>query len=160
MDAHSQVLSPLRRRLVLGIATMGGAGYVPLAPGTMGTLVTVPLAYGLGRLGGPVFLAVTIAFSVVAIWAASRAERLLGEHDSSHIVVDEAVGYLVAMSAAPGSVTHLVPAFVLFRAFDILKPVPIGAIDRRVRGGLGIVLDDVVAGAYAAGVLALLDRLA
>jgi phosphatidylglycerophosphatase A len=122
-------------------------------------LVAIPLAYGLGRLGTPAFLVATGVIIAIAIWAASQAERVLGEHDSRRIVVDEVAGYLVAMSVAPGSVAHLVPAFVLFRVFDILKPPPIGAIDRGVPGGLGVVLDDVVAGAYAAGLLWLLDRI-
>ena len=159
MDVQCQVLSPGRRRVVVAIATMFGAGYSPIAPGTVGTLFTVPIAYGLGLLGRPVFWAATAAITVLAVWAASQAERVFGEHDSSRIVIDEAAGYLVAMSLAPGRTIHLVPAFVLFRALDILKPAPIGAIDRRMGGGIGIVLDDVVAGAYTAGLLFLLDRI-
>ena len=157
MNVQGQILSP-GDRLARVIATMLGAGYSPVAPGTVGTLVTVPLAYGLGRLGGAVLWPATLAVIVVAVWAASRAERVLGEHDSSRIVVDEAAGYLVAVSIAPGSVPHLFFAFVLFRVFDILKPPPIGAIDRHVKGGLGVVMDDVLAGVYAAAVLFLLDR--
>lgn len=145
---------------MVAIATMFGAGYSPVAPGTVGTLFTVPLAYGLGLLGRPVFWAATIAVIALAIWAASQAEHVFLEHDSSRIVVDEAAGYLVAVSVAPDNVLHLAPAFVLFRAFDILKPAPIGAIDRRMGGGVGVVLDDVVAGAYAALLLLLLDRIA
>jgi phosphatidylglycerophosphatase A len=159
MDVQSQILSRSDRIARL-IATMFGAGYSPIAPGTVGTLVTVPLAYALGRMGAPVLWVATLIVIGVAVWAASRAERIFGEHDASKIVIDEAAGYLVAVAVAPGSAAHLVPAFVLFRVFDILKPPPIGAIDRGVRGGLGVVLDDVAAGAYAAGVLYLLDRVA
>ena len=159
MSSHGQVPRP-GDRLAQVLATLFGVGYSPIAPGTAGTLVTVPLAYGLGRLGEPALWAGTLLVIVIAVWAASRAERIYGEHDASRIVIDEAAGYLVAVSLAPGGAAHLVPAFVLFRVFDILKPPPIGAIDRRVAGGLGVVLDDVAAGIYAAIALFLLDRLA
>lgn len=160
MNVQGQVFRLGRRRIGVAIATVFGAGYSPVAPGTVGTLAAVPLAYLLGRMGTAVFIVGTAVVIAVAIWAATQAELAFGEHDSSKIVVDEVAGYMVAMLAAPESASHLVPAFVLFRAFDILKPPPIGAIDRRVGGGLGVVLDDLLAGVYAAVLLWLLDRVA
>ena len=141
------------------ISTWFGVGLMPTAPGTLGSAAALPVAWGIMWWGGPWALAAaTVVVTLAGWWAGNIYIRELGREDPGDIVVDEVAGYLVAMSVAPGSVTHLVPAFVLFRALDILKPPPIGAIDQRVGGGLGVVLDDVLAGVYTAGLLWLLDR--
>lgn len=126
-----------------------GAGLAPRAPGTFGTLVAVPIAYGLALLppwwrGG-----VIVALCIVGIWICGQSARRLGVHDYSGIVFDEIAGYQVAFAIAPFSLLSLGTCFVLFRFFDIVKPSPIGWLDRHVGGGIGIMLDDIVAGIYA-----------
>jgi phosphatidylglycerophosphatase A len=89
------------------------------------------------------------------VWLCGAAARRLGTHDHPGIVFDEVVGYLVAMLGAPAGWAGMAAGFVLFRLFDVWKPWPVGVADRRVPGGLGIMLDDLVAGALAAAILSL-----
>ena len=89
------------------------------------------------------------AVIVAAVWAAGRAEDILGGHDHSHIVVDEVAGLVVAGAFVPGTWRAVTLAFFLFRLFDVWKPFPAGAVDARVSGGLGVVGDDLIAGVYA-----------
>lgn len=144
------------RRIALGIATVGGIGYAPGAPGTWASLAALPLVPLLAGLPGRWLAghALVVAVVVVAgIWAAGRADAWLEVHDDGCIVVDELGGMLVGSLFVPGTWTAAVLVFVLFRVFDIWKPFPIDRIDQRWPGGLGVVCDDVVAGAYA-GLLA------
>jgi len=131
-----------------------GAGLARKAPGTAGTLVGVPLAWALLWLPPPAYLGVTAVLFVFGVWVCDRSARLLGVHDYPGIVFDEIVGFLVAAAPLLRHPAHgavwLLPAFVLFRFFDIFKPWPIGWLDARVHGGFGIMLDDLVAGVYAA----------
>lgn len=127
-----------------------GAGLSPWAPGTFGTLVGVALYLPLALLPLVQYLAVVVALSVAGVWLCGRAARDLGVHDHPGIVWDEIAGYLVTMLAAPSGWEWVLAGFVLFRLFDIWKPWPIRWLDRRVAGGLGIMLDDLAAGALAA----------
>ncbi len=136
-----------------------GAGLAPKAPGTFGTLVAVPLYLFLAPLPLPAYLAVVAALALLGVWLCGRTARDLGVHDHPGIVWDEVVGYLLTMSAAPAGWGWVLAGFVLFRLFDILKPWPIAWLDRRIGGGLGIMLDDLLAGALALAVLQLLARL-
>jgi phosphatidylglycerophosphatase A len=137
-------------RLALAIATGLGAGSSPLAPGTVGTAVAVPIAVATAGLGPAPYVTLCAVVTVVAIWAAGQADRLLGTHDSSRIVVDEIVGYLVAVAWIDRSDPVLLAAgFVVFRVADVIKPPPARRLDAGWRGGAGVVLDDVVAGLYA-----------
>lgn len=130
-----------------------GSGAVPKAPGTFGTLAAVPLWYLLAQTALPVYLALTLIAFVIGIWLCGRTSRDLGVHDHGGIVWDEFVGYWITMIAVPVDWIWALLGFILFRLFDILKPWPIGPVDRRVHGGLGIMLDDVLAGVMAAAVL-------
>jgi phosphatidylglycerophosphatase A len=142
-------------RLGLTIATVGPAGGVPWAPGTVGTATAVPIAYLAAPLGLVPYLALCAAITGLGIWAADRADRVLGTHDSSRIVIDEVAGYLVTMALVDRADPLLLAlGFVLFRVADVVKPPPARWFDRGVRGGVGVVLDDVVAGVYAALLLA------
>jgi phosphatidylglycerophosphatase A len=145
------------------IATALGAGYSPIAPGTAGTIVAVPAAWALAPTGSAVFWAVTVATTIVGIWAAEWADRAWGTHDSGRIVIDEVAGYFVTLAwvgpQARADWVVLAVAFVLFRAFDIIKPPPVRAIDRKVGGGAGVVLDDIAAGLMGSGVLFALHEL-
>jgi phosphatidylglycerophosphatase A len=140
------------RRIVLFIASGAYTGYLPLASGTWGTLVALPLFWMVApwwHASTTLYLAGYAAAVVFACWIAGRAETILQEHDSHAIVIDEIVGYLAATLFMAPTWGNTLVAFVLFRVFDVVKPFPAGTIDRRVPGGAGVVLDDVVSGLYA-----------
>lgn len=136
------------------IALGAGTGLAPRAPGTVGTLLGIPLLWLMPAhpLGYLVVLAGLFAVGVVVCAACARD---LGVHDHGGIVWDEVVGYLATMFLVPREALWIIAGFVVFRLFDILKPWPIGWVDRRVHGGLGIMLDDVLAAVFAAVVLQL-----
>ena len=131
------------------IAAGFGSGLMPFAPGTWGTLAALPIYWVLSLYSLPVYLGVTIIAFVLGVWVADWVSRDLGEHDYGGIVWDEIVGYLLTMVLVPVSLTWMIVGFVLFRLFDIWKPQPIRYIDQKVTGGLGIMLDDVLAAAFA-----------
>ena len=130
-----------------------GSGLFPVAPGTAGTLAAIPLYLLLQDLPVTVYLAVVVVLLLGGILVCAYTAERLGVHDHPAIVWDEVVGYLITMIAAPAGWMWTAAGFVLFRLFDILKPWPIGWLDRRVHGGTGIMLDDVIAGVFAAVVL-------
>jgi len=142
--------------LAMALATVGGVGRVPVASGTFGSLVALPFLPALaalraGSLAG--YVALVLGIVAVAVWSAGRAGRLLEDRDHSHIVIDEVAGMVLAGLFLPGTWLAAGVAFVLFRLFDVVKPFPANLIDGQVEGGLGVVGDDLVAGAYA-GLLA------
>lgn len=146
--------APDLRRPVQFLAFGFGSGLAPVAPGTFGTLVAVPLWFLLARFTGlPVYLVVTLVVSLVGIYICGEASRQLGVHDHGGIVWDEIAGFLVTMIAVPPGWTTAVAGFLLFRLFDIAKPWPIGWLDKRVPGGTGIMVDDIVAGLYGLAVM-------
>ncbi|WP_116366795.1 phosphatidylglycerophosphatase A [Parahaliea mediterranea] len=126
-----------------------GSGLAPKAPGTFGTLAAVPFYLLAAQLDLAAYLVFLLLAFVLGVYVCDRASRDLGVHDHPGIVWDEFVGYWITLCAAPAGWWWVVAGFVLFRVFDILKPWPIGWLDRRVHGGLGIMLDDVVAGVMA-----------
>ena len=145
----------------VAVATAGGAGFAPKAPGTAGSVVGVLIYLLIEGLNlGAYYLHVIIFFFVVGIWASSRVEHLWG-HDSQRIVIDEVVGQMITFGIAAGR--YRLPAFYiflgfgLFRLFDIVKPFPIRRLER-FKGGFGVVADDVGAGLYALAVLTLVLR--
>lgn len=136
-----------------------GTGTARLAPGTAGTLVAVPLYLLLQHLSLPVYLAVTAALFAFGVWLCHGTAQDLAVHDHPGVVWDEIVGYLITMTAAPSGWVWVVSGFLLFRAFDMLKPWPVSWADRHVGGGLGIMLDDLLAGVYAGLALFAIHRL-
>ncbi|GAB4288036.1 MAG: phosphatidylglycerophosphatase A [Thiohalomonadaceae bacterium] len=126
-----------------------GSGLASKAPGTFGTLVAVPFYWLLSDLRLAPYLALVMAAAMLGVWLCDYTAAALGEHDHPAIVWDEVVGYFITMTAAPSGWHWLLLGFVLFRLFDILKPWPIRWADRHVHGGLGIMLDDVLAGMMA-----------
>lgn len=130
-----------------------GAGLSPKAPGTFGTLVAVPIYLLLSMLPMAAYLAVLAVMIAVGIWVCGTTANDVGADDPPGIVWDEIVGFLVAMIAAPSGWIWVITGFLLFRLFDIYKPWPAGTINRRLRGGLGIMLDDIVAGLMSLVVL-------
>ena len=130
-----------------------GSGLLPVAPGTAGTLAAVPVYLLLQGLPLASYLIVVTVLLLGGILLCGYTARRLGVHDHPAIVWDEIVGYLIAMTAVPAGWHWIVAGFALFRFFDILKPWPIRWFDRHVHGGSGIMLDDVIAGLFAAAVL-------
>ncbi|WP_455219406.1 phosphatidylglycerophosphatase A family protein [Kaarinaea lacus] len=137
------------RNPIYWLAVGLGSGLAPKAPGTAGTLVAIPIYLLLDGLLLWQYLVIVIAGLIVGIWICDVAARQLGVHDDPSIVWDEIIGFLITMIAAPVGWFWIVTGFVLFRFFDIVKPWPIRTIDRRVAGGMGIMLDDVLAGIYS-----------
>lgn len=133
--------------LLKNLATLGFIGYLPIAPGTFGSLAAMIF---LGFLKPPVNIHVflIIAFTVIGTIASHKAEKLLNEKDSRHIVIDEFAGYTLSIILLPPTLPHLFAAFLLFRFFDILKPLPIRWIESTLPGGMGIMADDLMAGIY------------
>jgi phosphatidylglycerophosphatase A len=130
-----------------------GAGCVPRAPGTAGTVVGVALFLAFRPMPVAEYLFVVAVMFAAGVLVCGRAAAALRAHDHPAIVWDEVVGFLIAMAAVPRTWPWVLSAFVLFRIFDIAKPWPIGWLDRQVSGGLGIMLDDAVAGLMACACL-------
>jgi phosphatidylglycerophosphatase A len=130
-----------------------GAGLAPRAPGTFGTLGAVPIVLGVLQLGFAAHQGFAIVATAAGIWLCGESARRLGVHDHPGIVWDEITGYTVTMLAAPPDWYWLEGGFVLFRLFDIWKPWPIREADHSLSGGLGIMLDDIIAGIFAAAIL-------
>lgn len=142
------------KKLIDLVATWFGLGLLPRAPGTFGTLGAIPLAW---LLADPLAHALaTAAVTLAGTFAAEAYVRASGREDDQRIVVDEVAGYLVTLSLVPPSPLNLALGFVLFRIFDMWKPPPIGWLDRTVKGGLGVMVDDLAAGVYAAAILFLI----
>lgn len=144
-----------RQKLILLLATWFGVGYLPRMPGTWGSLAALPLWWALHPLAPLSYGLIVFLLALGAVYLSGRAEVLLQRHDAPAIVVDEVVGQLIALANCPDNAAAVVLAVVLFRVFDIFKPFPIGYINARLQGGLGIVLDDSVAGIFAGCILAL-----
>ncbi|WP_027858985.1 phosphatidylglycerophosphatase A family protein [Marinobacterium jannaschii] len=126
-----------------------GSGAAPFAPGTFGTLAAIIPWFWLNTLSLPLYLLLIVVATLVGIWLCGRTADDIGVHDHGGIVWDEFVGFWITMIAAPAGWGWLLTGFVLFRLFDILKPWPIRWADKKVSGGWGIMLDDILAGIYA-----------
>jgi phosphatidylglycerophosphatase A len=146
------------RRFIILFATWWGTGYSPIASGTVGTLAAIPLYLLLVRLSIPYYLLLLISLTLFSCWVSGQAETIFKEKDSGKIVIDEVVGYLITMTGVSLSWGSVILGFFLFRFFDIVKVPPANIIDRRLKNGWGVVLDDVVAGVYACVMLHLLLR--
>ena len=145
----------MQNKTTILIASGLGTGYSPVAPGTAGSALAVVLAAlyawaaGLGRFEGLLYPALILLLFVVGVWAAGKAEAIYGQKDCGKIVIDEVVGMLITLYLLPASWLYLTLGFFMFRLFDIVKPFPARRIDQGLGGGLGVMLDDVVAGIYA-----------
>jgi phosphatidylglycerophosphatase A len=136
------------RIFVLALATGAGSGYSPVASGTAGAAVGLALWLALAGLDPLSYAAACAAVTAVGIWAAGRAEQILGAHDDGRITIDEVAGMLVSLAWLPARPEVAGVGFLLFRVFDIWKPFPARAAER-LPGGFGVMADDLVAGAYA-----------
>jgi phosphatidylglycerophosphatase A len=136
-----------------------GSGLSPYAPGTAGTLAAIPLYLLLSTLNPVVYLLVTLSCVLFGIFLCGRTSKALGVHDHAAIVWDEFAGFFITMLFVPVSLLTVTLGFCLFRIFDIVKPWPASVMDTRIKGGLGVMLDDVFAGIYAMITLQLILRI-
>lgn len=151
MKHSDPALSKLSLKNPIHFLALGfGSGLAPKAPGTFGTLAALPLYFLMMNLSLPVFVALTLIITIAGFWICDIAAKDMQVHDHGAIVCDEVAGMLITMIAAPVGLLPLVVGFVLFRFFDIIKPWPIKLLDRHVKGGFGIMIDDVLAGVFAA----------
>lgn len=130
-----------------------GAGLLKPAPGTWGTLAAVPFYLLMAQLSTVGYIALTVLACVVGVWICHRCAQDVGVHDHSSIVWDEFAGFFVTMILIEPTAFNIALGFALFRFFDIVKPWPISWLDRKVHGGLGIMLDDIVAGLFSLAAL-------
>jgi phosphatidylglycerophosphatase A len=137
-----------RERAVLFVATGFFIGTVPFAPGTFGSLIGLPVCFLLSHLNLLESVICILVFILFAMGIASAAEKIIKQRDPGQIVIDEIAGLMVTFAGLPFNLKTVLAGFIIFRVFDILKPFPIRMLERRVGGGSGIVLDDVLAGVY------------
>jgi len=125
-------------------------GYFPIAPATFSTLTLgVALYLFISRFNSYIYGLITLIFFFSAIWLSDKSEKIFHKKDCSYIVIDELVGFLITMFLVPFKWIYLVMGFLFFRFFDIIKPPPANIINKRRKGGLDVVLDDVIAGIYS-----------
>lgn len=136
-------------RFFLVLATGLGVGYSPVAPGTLGTLIAIPVYYFLSNIVSPVYEITLLGFFFFSVWISENSELFFEKKDDPKIVIDEMMGFFVTMLWVSKTTLFILTGFVLFRFFDILKPFPIRHLEKRLKGGFGVVLDDVMAGIYA-----------
>ncbi|MFA6056319.1 MAG: phosphatidylglycerophosphatase A [Thermodesulfovibrionales bacterium] len=139
-------------KILKNIATLGFVGYLPVAPGTWGSLLSAVFVAFLNPSSAVQAILIVIGF-VIGTISSTVAERVIGQTDSGHIVIDEFIGFLVSVVYLPQTYGYFIAAFFLFRFFDILKPFPIRQAERALKGGFGIMTDDVLAGIYTNAIL-------
>jgi phosphatidylglycerophosphatase A len=149
ISAPNPTVNQLLRSPVLLLAFGFGSGLSPKAPGTLGSVAAIPIWLLLSQLSQPFIITAIVASAVVGVAICGRAATQLGVHDHGGIVWDEFVGLWITMAFLPSNYVMLLVGFLLFRFFDIVKPWPISWLDQKVSGGLGIMLDDIVAGVAA-----------
>ncbi len=137
------------KSIIMAIATGLWVGNLPKAPGTWGSLAAFLPWLLIKGLTLPLYLLVLVAVFIIGFFAAGSAEKILDRADAGPIVIDEILGMFIALTLAPDHPVAWVLGFILFRIFDIAKPFPVSWFDQNVHGGIGIMMDDVVAGIYA-----------
>ena len=149
-----------RNDIVVFLATGCFTGFLPLMPGTWGTFAAIPIVILVHRVNLVVQGIVALVFVTFGAWISGRAEILLEAHDPRPIVIDEMAGFLISLLWLPLNPLTLFLGFGLFRLFDIVKPPPISSVEKRMRGGWGVVIDDVLAGVFTNATLRLLFMVA
>ncbi|MCJ7617062.1 MAG: phosphatidylglycerophosphatase A [Desulfobacterales bacterium] len=138
-----------REKSVMVLATGCFAGYIPFAPGTFGSIVGLPFCFLLSKTKLSVAILFILIFIFFAIWISNRAEKILKQNDPGCIVIDEIAGIMVTFLGLPFNTITVIAGFLIFRFFDILKPFPIRSMEKKLAGGTGIVMDDLLAGVYS-----------
>ncbi len=154
-ERKQQVLQNVnKRKAYFWLSTWFGSGLITPASGTWGTLFSMPFVVAAYIFGGATALLIgCVIIFAIGLWAAQQFEKDSKSHDSSMIVIDETAGMFLAAATVNGSILSFVLAFILFRFFDALKPWPICWIDKKVNGAFGVMIDDILAGIFAAAVL-------
>jgi len=145
-----------KRSIILFLATGAYSGYIPFAPGTWGSLVTIPLCLALSFFAWYTQLFIILLFLPIAAWISGEAEVYLGQKDPGAIVIDEIAGMLITLAFVPFTFVNAIIGFLLFRIFDIFKPYPISKAETYFKNGTGILMDDVIAGVFAHVILEIL----
>jgi phosphatidylglycerophosphatase A len=145
------------KSLGVGIATVGGVGWFPIAPGTAGSAVGVVIYLLTRGWSAPAQIGLLVAITLVGIWAASVAEAECKKEDPGHVVIDEVAGQLVTLLLTGVGWKGAIVGFFVFRFFDIVKPPPARQLER-LHGGLGIMADDLMAGLYGLGLMMVLVK--
>lgn len=133
-----------------------GSGTIPFAPGTFGTLMAIPFYLALSTFSHTTYLFLLIFFTLTSMWLCDKVSKEIHFDDHSGMCLDEIIGFLITMFHAPNGFTWIILGFLLFRLFDIWKPWPIHLIDEKMEGGIGAILDDVLAGIYSFIIIQLL----
>ena len=141
-------MSGFLRRMVIFFSTGAYSGFAPIAPGTAGSIVAIPLYLALSGLPAFLFVITVVAFLFMATWFCGVAQVIFQKKDSRQIVIDEIGGFLVTMSFLPRTPLYVVSGFILFRILDVAKPFPANRLEA-MEGGYGVVADDVIAGMTA-----------
>jgi phosphatidylglycerophosphatase A len=135
-----------REKGVLFLSTGGFIGNIPFAPGTFGSLLGLPLCFLLSKVNLWVSVLFIVLFAALAVWVSNEAQQLIQEKDPGCIVIDEISGMMLSLAGIPFNLISVAAGFAIFRLLDIFKPFPIRAIEKKISGGAGIVLDDIAAG--------------
>jgi phosphatidylglycerophosphatase A len=138
-----------KNKIIIFLATGFFVGKFPFAPGTFGSLLAIPICFILSKTESYFSIIFISVFILLSIFLAGKTEKIIGEKDPGIVVIDEIAGMILTLLFIPFNFITIITGFILFRIFDILKPFPIGYIDKNLKGGAGIVLDDVVAGIFA-----------
>ncbi|MDD5772825.1 MAG: phosphatidylglycerophosphatase A [bacterium] len=149
-------MDKLQKKLVKFFASFF-VGYSPVAPGTLGTLIGIPLYFILSLKGPKIYIIFTTLFIILGIEISSLAETIFDEHDSPKIIIDEIAGFLITMLFIPLNIKFIFFGFTLFRIFDIWKPFPISYL-QKFPGGTGIMADDILAGIYSNFILQIINH--
>ena len=152
-------MTELLRSPTLLLAFGFGSGLSPIAPGTLGSLAAIPIWLLLIKLPITLYWLAVLLATVIGVYICGRATAKLGVHDHSGIVWDEFVGLWIAMAFLSPTFGSIICGFILFRFFDIVKPWPIGWLDKKLQGGTGITIDDIVAGVFSAVIAGYLSYL-
>lgn len=149
MSNTNMTMGALLKNPVHMLAYGFGAGLSPFAPGTCGSFIVLPVYYLLMPLNIYYYCALTAIVCIAGIWICHKTSKDLGIHDPGGIVWDEVAGMFITLTAVPADWLWLIVAFFVFRFFDVIKPWPINWLDKNVKGGLGIMVDDIVAGLFS-----------
>jgi phosphatidylglycerophosphatase A len=134
-----------------------GTGALPYAPGTFGTIIAIPFFLVLRSFSIELYIGILLILIIASMWLCEKVSKDIGVADHQGMCVDEIIGYLVTMTFAPATFKWILIGFLLFRLFDIWKPWPIRQVDQRFHGGVGVILDDVLAGIYSMIILYILQ---
>lgn len=150
MEVKREIKFDIAKKIIVFVATGAYTGFLPFAPGTFGTLWGIFFFYLLLELQPLVYFVITLSLFFFGVWISTRAEKLLGNKDDKKIIIDEIAGMMISLAFIPKKLELVIAAFILFRIFDIFKPIK---KLEKIRGGMGVMADDLFAGILANGIL-------